>query len=114
MKTCSLSRLSWYLLLIALLSVFCFLTLNVWLLPYSIAYKETGRMTPGYLLYAAIGLLFSTPAPFIAVLMIYTDAITVIHVRDHLKYHAVAGGYYAASFGTSEDQALGIVFTCRH
>lgn len=65
----SSGRLQRYLLLIALLSVFCFVTLNVWLLPYSVAYQETGRMTAGYLLYAAIGLLFSTPAPFLAVLI---------------------------------------------
>ena len=65
-----LSRLGWYLLLIAALSAFCYVTLNVWLQPYSIAYRETGKMTAGYLLYAAIGLLFSTPTPFIAVLII--------------------------------------------
>ena len=64
------NRLWWYLLLITLLSAFCFITLDVWLLPCSIAYHETGTMTAGYLLYAAIGLLFSTPTPFIAVLII--------------------------------------------
>ena len=62
------NRLWWYLLLITLLSAFCFITLDVWLLPCSIAYHETGTMTAGYLLYAAIGLLFSTPTPFIAVI----------------------------------------------
>ena len=65
------SRLWWYLLLVILLSAFCFLTLQVWLTPYSVAYKETGIMTAGYFLYAAIGLLFSTPTPFVAVLIIY-------------------------------------------
>ena len=64
------SRLWWYLLLIVALSAFCYFTLNVWLLPYSIAYHETGRMTAGYFLYAAIGLLLSMPAPFFAVLII--------------------------------------------
>lgn len=64
------SRLWWYLLLIVALSAFCYFTLNVWLLPYSIAHHETGRMTAGYFLYAAIGLLLSTPAPFFAVLII--------------------------------------------
>ena len=63
-------RLWWYLILVVLLSAFCYVTLDVWLLPYSIAYKETGAMTAGYLLYAAIGLLFSTPTPFVAVLII--------------------------------------------
>jgi|GEM_PF-833198 len=65
-----LSRLWWYLLLIVVLSAFCYISLNVWLLPYSIAYSETGIMTAGYFLYAAIGLLFSTPTPFVAVLVI--------------------------------------------
>ena len=65
-----LNRLWWYLLLVVILSAFCYVTLNVWLLPYSIAYSETGKMSAGYLLYAAIGLLFSTPTPFVAVLII--------------------------------------------
>ena len=65
-----LNRLRWYLILVVLLSAFCYVTLDVWLLPYSIAYKETGRMTGGYFLFAAIGLLFSTPTPFVAVLII--------------------------------------------
>ena len=65
-----LTRVWWYLILVAALSAFCWLTLHVWLLPYSIAYQETGTMTAGYFLYAAIGLLFSTPGPFIAVLII--------------------------------------------
>ncbi len=65
-----LNRLWRYLILVVLLSAFCYVTLDVWLLPYSVAYKETGVMTPGYFLYAAIGLLLSTPTPFAAVLII--------------------------------------------
>ena len=65
-----LTRLWWYLILVAALSAFCWLTLHVWLLPCSIAYQETGKMTAGYLLYAVIGLLFSTPGSFAAVLII--------------------------------------------
>ena len=65
-----MNRLLWYLILVVLLSAFCFITLNVWLLPYSIAYNDTGVVTPGYLLYAAIGILFSTPTPFISVLIL--------------------------------------------
>lgn len=65
-----MNRLLWYLILVVLLSAFCFLTLNVWLLPYSIAYNENGIITPGYLLYAAIGILFSTPTPFVSVLIL--------------------------------------------
>ena len=59
-----------YLLLIAGLWAFCFVTLKLWLLPYSVAYTQTGKMTAGYFCYAAIGLLFSTPAPFISMLII--------------------------------------------
>lgn len=69
-KDAGLNRLLWYLILVVILSAFCFVTLDVWLLPYSIAYQQTGVMTPGYLLYAAIGLLFSTPTPFVAVLIL--------------------------------------------
>jgi len=63
-------RIGLYLGLVALLWVFCFVTLKLLLMPYSVAYGETGRMTAGYLAYAAIGLLFSTPAPFWSVLII--------------------------------------------
>jgi len=59
-----------YLLLIVGLWAFCFITLKIWLMPYSIAYTETGKMTIGYFIYAAIGLLFSTPAPFVSMLII--------------------------------------------
>ena len=69
-KNAGLNRLLWYLILVALLSAFCFVTLHVWLLPYSVAYTETGVLTPGYLLYAVIGILFSTPGPFMAVLIL--------------------------------------------
>ena len=65
-----LSRLWWYLILLTAFSVFCFFTLNLWLLPYSVAYNETGKLTAGYLLYAAIGILISTPAPFLAAAVI--------------------------------------------
>ena len=68
-KDAGINRILWYLILTALLSAFCFITLHVWLLPYSVAFNETGVMTPGYFLYAAIGILFSTPGPFVAVLI---------------------------------------------
>ena len=42
-----LDRLWWYLFLIILLSAFCYITLDVLLLPYSIEYSETGKMTAG-------------------------------------------------------------------
>lgn len=110
-----LSRLWWYLLLVILLSAFCYITLNVWLLPYSIEHSETGKMTAGYLLYAAIGLLFSTPTPFVAVLIIslfiektglrqmFRD---IFRTEDKRKTLLIAGGFcllafiYAILFGT--------------
>ncbi len=38
--------------------------------PHSVAYTATGRMTVGYLIYAVIGLLFSTPAPAIVLFVV--------------------------------------------
>ena len=108
------NRLCWYLLLITLLSAFCFITLDVWLLPCSIAYHETGAMTAGYLLYAVIGLLFSTPTPFIAVLFIslFIDKISIrqlfrniFYTEKKLKTFLITGGFcllallYAVLFG---------------
>ena len=109
------NRLWWYLLLITLLSAFCFITLDVWLLPCSIAYHETGTMTAGYLLYAAIGLLFSTPTPFIAVLIIslFIEKIgirqmflNIFRTEEKLKTVLITGGFcllallYAVLCGT--------------
>ena len=110
-----LGRLWWYLLLVIALSVFCYLTLNVWLLPYSIAYSATGEMTAGYFLYAAIGLLFSTPTPFIAVLIIslFIEKTgirqlfrSIFRTENKLKTFLITGGFcllalvYAVLFGT--------------
>lgn len=109
------SRLWWYLLLITLLSAFCFVTLDVWLLPCSIAYHETGTLTAGYLLYAAIGLLISTPTPFVAVLIIslFIEKIgirqmlrNIFRAEEKLKTVLITGGFcllallYAVLFGT--------------
>ena len=109
------SRLWWYLLLIIVLSAFCYITLDVLLLPYSIEYSETGKMTAGYLLYAAIGLLFSTPAPFVAVLIIslFIEKISIkqmfrniFRTENKMKTILITGGFcllafvYAILFGT--------------
>lgn len=109
-----LTRLGWYLILVTALSAFCSLTLNVWLLPYSIAYQETGKMNAGYFLYAAIGLLFSTPGPFVAVLIIslFIEKTGVrqmlrriFHTEDKLKTILITGAFclfalvYALLFG---------------
>ena len=110
-----LSRLWWYLLLIIGLSIFCFFTLDVWLMPYSMLYVETGKITVGYILYSFIGLIFSTPAPFIAVLIIsiFKDKIGIKQMFKNIfktenKRQAVliTGGFclfalvYALLFGT--------------
>ena len=97
-----LNRLWWYLILVAVLSAFCYITLHVWLLPYSIAYQETGEMTAGYFLYAAIGLLFSTPGPFVAVLIIslFIEKISIrqlfrniFHTEKKLFTALITGGF---------------------
>ena len=110
-----LSRLWWYLLLIVILSAFCYVTLDVWLLPYSIEHSKTGEMTAGYFLYAAIGLLFSTPTPFIAVLIIslFIEKTgirqlfrNIFRTENKRKTILITGGFcllafvYAILFGT--------------
>ena len=59
-----------YLLLILSFWIFTFVTLNFWLKPYSMQYAQTGMLTVGYLAYAVIGMVFSTPAPFLSVLIL--------------------------------------------
>lgn len=54
-----------YLLLVLAFWAFTFVTLNCWLRPYSAAYEQAGALSAGYLAYAGIGLVFSTPAPFL-------------------------------------------------
>ena len=109
------SRLWWYLLLVIALSAFCYITLNVLLMPYSIEYSETGKMTAGYFLYAAIGLLLSTPTPFVAVLIIslFIEKIgikqmfrNILRTENKMKTILITGGFcllafvYAILFGT--------------
>ena len=64
------SDVSLYLLLILAFWLFNFATLNFWLKPYSVLYEQTGRLTVGYAAYAVIGMLFSTPAPFLSALLL--------------------------------------------
>ncbi len=66
----SARRILLYLLLILAFWAFTFVTLNFWLKPYSIAHAQNGKMTPGYLAYTLIGMIFSTPAPFLSVLIL--------------------------------------------
>lgn len=88
-----------YLLLVGILWAFCFVTLKLWLMPYSIAYTRTGIMTPGYFAYATIGLLFSTPAPFISVLLI-------LLCREHVPVKKIFGWIFH-----TEEKAKTIVIT---
>ncbi|SHH64389.1 CAAX protease self-immunity [Sporobacter termitidis DSM 10068] len=48
--------------------------------PYSIAFAKNGTLTAGYVIYAIIGILFTTPNPMIA---------TYIVLRRHGKIHSV-------------------------
>ncbi len=59
-------------------------TILLLLEPYSMAYAENGRITAGYLIYAALGLLASTPAPFIA-LFISLKRTEKITVKEYFK-----------------------------
>lgn len=59
-----------YLLLVAAFWAFTFVTLNIWLRPCAAAYAQSGEVTAGYVLYALIGLVFSTPAPFLSALLL--------------------------------------------
>ena len=119
-KDAGINRMLWYLILVVLLAAFCFLTLNVWLQPYSIAFSETGKMTAGYLLYAAIGILFSTPGPFVAVLImslfIERNGLKdmfgkIFRTEKKLKTSLITGGFclmalvYALLYGTPNGQS---------
>lgn len=99
-----------------MLSAFCYFTLNLLLLPYSIEYGETGKMTAGNFLYAAIGLLFSPPTPFVAVLIIslFIEKIgikqmlrNIFRTENKPKTILITGGFcllalvYAILFGIS-------------
>lgn len=94
--------LGWLLLISFVVQVALFL-----LEPYSIAYAENGILTPGYAVYAVIGLLFSTPAPVIA-LFIVLRREEKISVREFLKRFLstprpvstvlITGGFCLAAF----------------
>jgi len=97
-----------YLLLILGLWMFCFVTLKLWLLPYSVAYAETGEMTAGYFCYAAIGLLFATPAPFVSMLIIalFREKIElkaffgrIFYTEQKLKTALLTGGFCLLALG---------------
>ncbi len=56
--------------------------------PYSVAFAETGTLTLGYLLYAVIGMLFSTSAPCICLFLVLRrhERITLrAYVRRSLR-----------------------------
>ncbi len=74
---------------------------------YSIAFAETGKMTFGYLLYAVIGMLFSTPAPIIWLFVVLRrhEHITVKEYFRRIFYTPkplvtifVTGGFMTAAF----------------
>ena len=102
----SVKRIFLYLLLILALWAFTFVTLNFWLRPYSIAYEQNGEMTPGYLAYALIGLLFSTPAPFWSVMLLALCREKIglrvffrrlLHTEEKLKAVLLTAGFCLAA-----------------
>ena len=52
--------------------------------PYSISYMENGKLTLGYAIYAVIGMLFSTPTPFIALFITLRKAENIT-IKEYLK-----------------------------
>lgn len=52
--------------------------------PYSVSYMENGRLTVGYAIYAVIGMLFSTPAPLVA-LYITLRGAEKITVKEYFR-----------------------------
>lgn len=74
--------------------------------PYSVAFAATGTMTAGYLLYAVIGMLFSTPAPCICLFLVLRrqERIPVgayvrriFHTPRPVAAMLVTGGFAAAA-----------------
>lgn len=95
-----------YLLLVLAFWAFTFVTLQVWLQPYALAHAQTGTMTPGYFLYALIGMLFSTPAPFWSVLIValcrekigWRGFVTrLLHTENKRKAVLLTAGFCAAA-----------------
>lgn len=75
--------------------------------PYSVAYAENGKLTLSYAIYAVIGLLFSTPAPIIAIFAVLRkyEKITVkefikraISTPNPLKTVLITGAFCIAAF----------------
>lgn len=52
--------------------------------PYSVSYMKNGRLTVGYAIYAVIGMLFSTPAPLVA-LFITLRGAEKITVKEYFR-----------------------------
>lgn len=101
MKT-KIARIWVFLLLVTAFWLFTFLTLNFWLEPYSAAHAETGQITAGYLAYALIGMVFSTPAPFLSVLILAlcrerigpkAFLIRISHTEDRRKAVLLTAGF---------------------
>ena len=102
----STKRIFIFLLLILAFWVFTFATLNFWLKPYSIAHEQTGELTPGYLAYALIGMVFSTPAPFLSALLLalFREKIglsaflrQLLHTENRRKTALLTAGFCGAA-----------------
>jgi len=77
--------------------------------PRSVAYAESGRLTFGYALYAVLGMFFSTPAPFIALLVTLRRA-EKITVKEYLRRIVRTPRPLAAALITALFCAAALVF----
>lgn len=59
-----------YLLWVAVIWIFAFAVLRT-LTDYSVLYMESGTVTWQYIVYAVVGMLFTTPAPMLALFIMH-------------------------------------------
>lgn len=70
MKNNKNSNIKLFLIILSCIWVFTFICLQILLKKYSINYELNGKLTIGYILYALIGIIFTTPAPFISAFLV--------------------------------------------
>lgn len=72
--------LGWVLLILSISEI-----IILFLEPYSIAFAKNGVLTAGYMVYAAVGILFSTPNPMIATYIILKRHKKISSVKEFCK-----------------------------
>ena len=58
-------------------------------MPHAISYAENGGMTIGYVIYAVLGMFFSTPTPFVALFITLRNA-EKITVKEYFRSETVS------------------------